>query len=173
MIQSRPGLAVFTVLVSLAFGLPAFGAAAQSADDGAADKPKLVDLWLPGDAGTRMNIRGRVTTLDGTPIAGASIFIRQADGNGVYTDQYTTTIESDHRGRYQFGSVVPGQYYGVKHVHLWVTHDAYRALDTEILFKGDPNLDDENAPNAIFLEEATVNGETIMYGRFDIVLAPQ
>lgn len=173
MTGSRRGPAVFAVLASLALGLSAFAAAAQGAADSAADKPKLVDLWLPGDAGTRMNIRGRVTALDGTPIAGASIFIRQADGNGEYTERYSTTIESDHKGRYQFASVVPGQYYGVKHVHLWITHDAYRALDTEILFKGDPNLHDENAPNAIFLEEATVNGETVMYGRFDIMLAPQ
>ena len=42
-----------------------------------------------------------------------------------------------------------------------------------ILFKGDPNLDDPQSPNAIFLEEASVKGETILYGRFDIELTPR
>ena len=180
MIQLRYGLVALLACTALSFNPGAFAAGmmlAQAAStpasgDSNSDKAKLVDLWLPGDPGQRMNIRGRVTALDGTPVAGASIFIRQADGNGDYIDRYSTTIESDHRGRFQFGSALPGQYYGTKHVHLWVTHDAYQSLDTEILFKGDPNLTDPDAPNAIFLEEATVNDETILYGRFDIMLVP-
>ena len=137
------------------------------------DKPKLVDFWRPGDAGQRMNIRGRVTSLDGTPLAGIPISIRQANGDGDYTQRYRTTLLSDAKGRYQFGSVVPGNYYGVKHVHIEVYHDGYEYFDTEILFKGDPNLDGyTDAEQAIFLEESTVNGETILFGRFDIVLVP-
>ena len=88
--------------------------------DEADSKPKLVDLWRPGDAGQRMNIRGRVTNLDGTPLAGIPISIRQANGDGDYTQRYSTTLLSDEKGRYQFGSVVPGNYYGVKHVHIGV-----------------------------------------------------
>ncbi len=147
--------------------------AADTALAQAGDKPRLVDLWQPGDAGQRMNIRGKVTTIDGTPVAGALIYIRQADGNGVYTENYSTTIESNDRGLYQFGSVVPGQYSSTKHVHLWVAHDNHGSVTTEILFKGDPNLEDPDAPNAVFLEEATVNGETILFGRFDITLPSQ
>ncbi len=138
-----------------------------------AKKPQLVDLWRPGDPGQRMNIRGRVTGIDGTPVAGAAIHIRQANGAGDYTERYSTTLQTDHKGLYQYGSAVPGQYYGTKHVHVWVTHDAYQSLDTEIYFKGDPNLEDQEAPNAIFLEEANVKGETILYGRFDIELVPR
>ena len=136
-----------------------------------AEKPKLVELWQPGDPGERMNIRGRVTTVDGTPVAGAQIHIRQADGNGDYTPNYSTTIETDAKGRYQFGTVLPGQYYGTKHVHIWAIHDDHGSISTEILFQGDPNLEDPDAPNAIFLEEATVNGETILFGRFDMTLS--
>ena len=136
-------------------------------------KPLLVDLWRPGDPGQRMNIRGRVTTVDGSPVEGVLIHIRQADGNGEYSPNYSTTIMTDARGRYQFGSVLPGQYYGTKHVHLWVNHDSYGSLSTEILFQGDPNLENPDAANAIFLEEATVNNETVLYGRFDIVLGTQ
>ena len=49
-------------------------------------KPRLIDFWQPGDNGQRMNIRGRVTSLDGTPLAGIPISIRQANGDGEYTD---------------------------------------------------------------------------------------
>jgi protocatechuate 3,4-dioxygenase beta subunit len=140
---------------------------------GESKKSRLVDLWQPGDPGQRMNIRGRVTSIDGTPLAGIPISIRQADGNGDYTDNYQTTLMSDDKGRFQFGSVVPGNYSGAKHVHVTVYTDGYQYFDTSILFKGDPNIEyhyDDGEP--IFLEEATVNGNTIMFGRFDIVLLP-
>ena len=145
----------------------------SSASSEADKKPKLVDLWQPGDAGQRMNIRGRVTSLDGTPLGGITVSIRQADGDGDYTERYSTTLLTDPKGRYQFGSVVPGNYIGVRHVHIGVYQSGYRYFDTQIRFKGDPNLDGlSEAENAIFLEESTVNGETILFGRFDIVLVP-
>ncbi|MFT5658169.1 MAG: protocatechuate 3,4-dioxygenase beta subunit [Gammaproteobacteria bacterium] len=69
--------------------------------------------------------------------------------------------------------MLPGGYSGNKHVHIGVNQTGYGYFDTEIFFKGDANLDEVNdSPNAIFLEEATVNGEAILFGRFDIVLTP-
>lgn len=138
-----------------------------------AESSGKVDFWSPGDAGQRMDIRGQVTSLDGTPIAGAIINIRQADGDGVYSGQYSGSVMSNQRGNYQFGSVVPGNYTGERHVHVFVEHEDYRYLDTEILFKDDPNLVDGSDPRAVFLEEGNVNGEKMMFGRFDIVLLPQ
>ena len=138
-----------------------------------ADSGKVVNLWQPGDPGERMVIRGRVTSLDGRPLPGVPIFIRQADGTGTYTERYGTVLVTDERGVYQFGSVVPGQYYGVKHVHVTIDHDAYQWYDSRILFKGDPNLDESRARDAIFLEEATVDGDKILFGRFDITLTPR
>ncbi len=137
-------------------------------------KSKMVSLWQPGDPGQRMNIRGRVTSIDGTPVTGASIFIRQTDGNGDYHDaRYNAKLITDQEGGYQFASVLPGQYYGIKHVHVWVNHDAYEYLETRIEFKGDPSLDESTAPEAIFLEEGNINGETVLFGRFDMVLTPK
>jgi protocatechuate 3,4-dioxygenase beta subunit len=49
-------------------------------------KSKLIDLWQPGDPGQRMNIRGRVTSIDGTPLGGIHISLRQANGAGDYTE---------------------------------------------------------------------------------------
>ena len=171
-------LAIMNLLVpAVVYASDTTLAQAESTSPGSSEvdsKPKLVDLWQPGDAGQRMNIRGRVTSIDGTPLAGIPVSIRQADGHGDYTQRYSTTVLSDDKGRYQFGSVVPGNYIGVRHVHIGVYHEGYQYYDSQILFKGDPNLDGyTDADQAIFLEEATVNDETILFGRFDIMLVPQ
>ena len=181
MVSSRLSLAAILAVLSItaspaamAFSLVVAQSAATPSSEITADgKSKLVELWQPGDSGERMNIRGRVTTIDGTPLAGVRIFIRQADGSGDYHDQrYNAILESDQKGRYQFGSVVPGNYFGARHVHLAINHEGYNYLDTQILFKGDPNIDESAEANAVFLEESEVKGETILFGRFDIVLTP-
>ena len=153
------------------------GPLAAQSDSGGADstqKTRLVDFWRPGDAGERMNIRGRVTSLDGTPLPGIQISIRQADGTGEYTDRYRGVLTTDAKGRYQFGTVVPGNYTGARHVHVTVYEPGWEYYDTSILFKDDPNQQSHyQGGTAIFLEESTVNGETIKFGRFDIVLTPE
>ena len=67
--------------------------------------------------------------------------------------------------------MLPGQYSSTKHIHVFVTHADYASLNTEIRFRGDPNLaggayDD----NAIVVEEASVGGATVLLGEFNIVL---
>ena len=120
-----------------------------------------------------MNIRGRVTSLDGTPLPGIEISIRQADGYGDYTGQHSGVLTTDGKGRYQFGSVVPGNYTGARHVHVTIYQEGWQYFDTSILFKDDPSQETHYQDGtAIFLEESTVNGETILFGRFDIVLTP-
>lgn len=150
--------------------------AAQSDSSGAdsTQKARLVDFWRPGDVGERMNIRGRVTSLDGTPLPGVQISIRQADGDGDYSERYRGVLTTDDKGRFQFGSVVPGNYTGARHVHVTVYQSGWEYFDTSILFKDDPNQQSHyDYGTAIFLEESTVNGETIKFGRFDIELTPE
>ena len=167
---TRPRASAALLAAALVFACGAV--VAQS--DGSSKKAELIDMWQPGDTGPRMNIRGRVTSLDGTPLAGINISIRQANGDGDYTEQYRATLTTDDKGRYQFGSAVPGNYMGAKHVHVTVYQDGWEYFDSSILFKGDPNLDEHYEDGtAIFLEESTVNGETIMFGRFDIMLTPE
>ena len=172
--RSAALLAIVFLLVSrVAFGLSLTVAQAETSPSSAENKPKLVNLWRPGDPGERMNIRGRVTSINGTPLSGISVSIRQADGNGVYQDRYSTTLETDQKGRFQFASVVPGNYMGLRHVHIWSYQEGYQYYESRILFQGDPYLKESGyADHAIFLEESTVNGETILFGRFDIVLTP-
>ncbi|MBF0277351.1 MAG: hypothetical protein HQM13_06165, partial [SAR324 cluster bacterium] len=114
---------------------------------------------------------GRVRDVSGKGIMGAKVNIRQADGNGDYHPRYSGTFTTGKDGIYAFATVLPGQYGGVKHIHVHVSHEDYPSLTTQILFKGDPNLDEESSRKfGIILEKAQVKGEKILIGRFDIVL---
>jgi protocatechuate 3,4-dioxygenase beta subunit len=149
------------LVVSLVFASATVAANSESPSSGADKKSKLVDLWQPGDSGQRMNIRGRVTSLDGTPLPGINIEIRQPDGDGDWIDQYQTTLTTDEKGRY-----------GTPFVHVKVYQDGWEYFDTNIVFEDDTEVFEEDG-TPVFLEESTVKGETIMFGRFDIVLSPE
>ena len=136
------------------------------------DRPALVDLWKPGDSGQRMRIRGRVTSLDGRPVPNVVIRFRHADSEGIDWSYHLGDVIANEKGVYQFGSVIPGNSHRLSHVHVTVDHDGYEYLETEFYFKDDPKADEDD-PNAIFLEAGTVDGETMMYGRYDITLVPR
>lgn len=135
-------------------------------------RPGMMELWQPGDSGQRMRIRGRVTSLDGRPLANVVVGIRHADSEGLDWSYYQGEVITNEKGLYQFGSVIPGNSHRLSHVHVTVDHPGYEYLDTEFHFKHDPKAA-ENDPDAIFLEEGTVGGETMMYGRYDITLIPR
>ena len=161
------------LIVNLVFVHFTAAASSESPSSDAVKKPKLIDLWQPGDSGQRMNIRGRVTSLDGTPLSGINIEIRQPDGDGDWIEQYQTTLTTDAKGRYQFGSVVPeSNFCGDPFVYVKVYQEGWEYFDTNIVFEGDTEVYEEDG-TPVFLEESTVNGETIMFGRFDIVLSPE
>lgn len=137
-----------------------------------AQQSETTELWRPGEPGQRMRIRGRVTSIDGTPLANVPVRVRHADSEGLDWSYYQGIAVTNSKGDYQFGSVVPGNSHRLSHVHVYVNHDGYRYLETEFYFKDDPKAAKDD-PNSINLEAATVNDETIMFGRFDIMLLPQ
>jgi protocatechuate 3,4-dioxygenase beta subunit len=165
---------IFTLLAALAvLGAALTPAATLATSSGEAAPGTTLNLWRPGDPGQPIRISGWVRSSNGKPIPGATIYIRQADGTGEYTPDYQASLKTDKDGSYRFSSVLPGQYYGVKHIHIGAVHDGYEYLETEIVFKGDPNLDPESASKlAIHLEEATVNDKKVLFGRFDMTLRP-
>ena len=174
---------VYTILAALILALsltipvkaqtPPLLLDAQKTDEQNAES-KGISLWQPGDPGQRLFIDGSVLTPDGQGIADAVLYIRQADGNGIYhEDRYRAVLSTDRDGRYGFGTVLPGQYSSTKHIHVYVQHSNYLPMETQILFMGDSNLDESTQRRrGIFLEDSTVDGETFLYGRFDIVLEP-
>ena len=162
-------LTLFATILSLMLApLDASATETQAANG----KAKMVDFWSPGDSGQRMRIRGRVTTLDGTPVPNLEIFFRHADSEGIDWSYHRGYVTTNDKGIYQFGSVIPGNSHRLSHVHVYVDHPEFEYLDTEFYFKDDPKVDETN-PNAIFLEEGTVSGETMMFGRYDILLVPR
>ena len=136
------------------------------------DKPKMLELWSPGDSGQRMRIRGRVTNADGSPLPNVEIRFRHADSTGADRSYHQGVLSTNERGVYQFGSVIPGNNHRLSHVHVYISHPGFRYVDTEFHFKDDPKASPDD-PNAIFLEESIVNGDKMMYGRWDITLTPQ
>jgi len=138
-------------------------------------KAKLIDLWQPGDTGQRMNIRGRVTGPDGAPLGGIEVSVRQPDGDGDWSQRYHTTLTTDAQGRYQFGSVVPkSKYCGAPAVSVSVYQDGWEYFDTDLVFSEDHDMSSYYGDGEpVFLEESTVGGETIMFGRYDITLSPE
>ena len=173
---SRPPAVAASLITALLFSASAALANSETQGAQSPEKRQLVDLWQPGDSGERMNIRGRVTSLDGTPLGGINIEIRQPNGDGQWDEQYRTTLTTDDKGRYQFGSVVPvSQYCGDPHVEVVVYQNGWEYFDDKIVFQQDfgsnSHFYGEGTP--VFLEESEVNGETIKYGRFDIMLSPE
>ena len=172
---SRSPAIAGSLLAALVFTVGAAHAGTETPSD-TPKKPQLIDLWQPGDSGERMNIRGRVTSLDGTPLGGINIEIRQPNGDGHWDSQYRTTLTTDAKGRYQFGSVVPvSNHCGDPHVEVIVYQSGWSYFDEKIVIQ----QDFESASlyygdgTPVFLEESEVNGESMKYGRFDIVLSPE
>ena len=135
------------------------------------EAPGTAMLWQPGDPGERLFLRGRVVSGDGRPVGGAVVYLRQADGTGVYTDRYQARLETAADGSFSIATVLPGQYRGVKHIHMAATHQAYPPLETRVVFKGDPNLNQPGARDlVVLLEEVHQDGETVLVGDLELVL---
>lgn len=159
--------------------IPALAAAKETQDSNSSQsstqaeqgKPAMMELWSPGDKGQRMRIRGRVIGEDGKPIPNVKIRFRHADADGINRSYHQGTLETNERGVYQFGSVIPGNNHRLSHVHVYISHPGYRYLETEFYFKEDPKANPDD-PNSIFLEEGTIDDIKMKYGRWDVTLTP-
>lgn len=76
------------------------------------------DICLDG-VGEKLEVRGRITDLDGCPIAGATVETWQANGSGLYENQEPDNqpefnlrgvFSTDAQGRFSYRSVMPGGY---------------------------------------------------------------
>jgi len=164
--------ALLLSVIFLSVSATAQDKADQNDADNSQNQSQMLELWKPGDTGQRMRIRGRVTNTDGSPIPNVTIRFRHADSEGVNRSYFQGELETNRRGVYQFGSVIPGNNHRLSHVHVYISHPGFRYVDTEFHFKDDPKANPDD-PNAIFLEASETDGEKMMYGRWDITLTPQ
>ncbi|HKC44627.1 MAG TPA: intradiol ring-cleavage dioxygenase [Burkholderiales bacterium] len=114
-------------------------------------------------------VTGKILSMDGKPIAGATVDVWQARANGVYDIQEPDSefelrgrVKSNAEGRYAFRTYKP-KFYGVPtdgpvgdllramgrhpmrpaHMHLIVSAPGYRQVITHAFVSGDPYLDSD------------------------------
>ena len=196
MIHPSPAVEVTTIMSLLRFGgrplrlaavlcalvhADAGGAAAQSEPTRSTGAgPEYRDtalssarLWQDGDPGERLHLRGRVVSVGGEPVDGAQLIMWQADGGGSYhPERYRTRLYTAENGEFRLTTAVPGQYYGLAHIHVMVSHPNFQPLTTRVLFKGDPYLGEADDDLAIMLEEVRKDDATVMVGSVQFVLEP-
>jgi len=117
--------------------------------------------------GDYMFVEGKVTDIEGKPVANAIIDTWETDGHGQYDTQYEDRVEPDCRGRlttakdgsYSFRAVVPVSYpipgdgpvgkmmrvlerhvYRPAHLHIQISAPGFESLTTSLFFNGDPYL---------------------------------
>lgn len=136
---------------------------------GAPDSPLGADIGegVPGEPCFYM---GRVTDLDGKPLAGALLDVWSGDGDGKYDMQLSAAptmrargrFRTDAEGRYWFWSIHP-KYYPVPddgpvgemlratnrninrpgHIHMMIAADGHVPLTTHIFVAGSPYIDED------------------------------
>jgi hydroxyquinol 1,2-dioxygenase len=136
--------------------------------------PGAPDLPLGADIGEGVGepafYMGRVTDLDGQPLAGALLDIWSGDGNGLYDVQLSDTpkmrargrFRTDAEGRYWFWSIRP-TFYPVPHdgpvgemlracgrnvnrpghIHMHVSAPGHVQLTTHLFVAGSPFIDED------------------------------
>lgn len=141
--------------------------------DGAPLRPAWANIAGGGIGGDSLVVDGRVTALDGTPLAGAELDVWQTAPNGFYEGQDPAQPEmnlrgkfvTDAQGRYGFRTVKPVSYqiptdgpvgellraagrhpWRPAHVHLIVAAPGYETTTTSIFIAGDPYI----ASDAVF-----------------------
>jgi len=136
---------------------------------GAPDVPLGTDIGegVPGEPAFYM---GRVTDLDGKPLAGALLDVWSGDGEGMYDVQLSSEptmrargrFRTDEQGRYWFWSIRPNYYpipvdgpVGVMmratdrginrpgHMHMMVSAEAHVPLTTHIFVANSPYLHED------------------------------
>ncbi len=101
--------------------------------------------------GTVMNLAGKIYSIDGEPLAGATVEMWQCDETGEYRHpssggeapaqrgfQGFARIQSASDGSYSFRTLKPVPYNGrPAHVHFRVLAQGYRDLTTQMYFNGE------------------------------------
>lgn len=114
--------------------------------------PNQAQLRRPGDAGLPLQVSGAVYDTRGDVQSGASIEIWQANHRGLYDIDgysYRTTLATDQKGKYEFGSLMPGHYPGrvCQHIHYLVKAPGHKPLITQLYFATDPVFEGDPAHN--------------------------
>jgi catechol 1,2-dioxygenase len=157
--------------------------------------PYRAKITPPLAPGTVLVISGRVFGHDTRkPLPNTVLDIWQADHQGRYDNDdpkrppaanvfvNRARLVTDENGYYEFETIHPGAYqidaktWRPSHIHYWVRHANYRALITQLYFRGDKhNKADAWIRESLIIDmrqHKAANNQTYKTGTFDVVLAP-
>ena len=130
------------------------------------DAPSKVAIAAKEESGERLIVTGQVFGPDGkTPLAGASVYVYHTDAKGLYTPETNDNrnprlrgyMRTDAQGRYEFSTIKPAPYPNNRiaaHIHYVVNAPGHRERVFEIVFEGDPNIDERMRADAAKEESA-------------------
>ncbi|MBB3082060.1 catechol 1,2-dioxygenase [Geodermatophilus sabuli] len=126
----------------------------------------------PDEPGTPLRFAGHVTSVDGTPLAGARVEMWHADDDGFYSQfapgipewNLRGTVVTDADGGFVIHTIQPAPYqiptdgscgkliaaagwhaWRPAHLHLKVSAPGHQLITTQLYFPGDPHNDDDIA----------------------------
>jgi catechol 1,2-dioxygenase len=155
----------------------------------------------PDETGTPLTFTGRVTDLDGNPIAGAELDIWQADADGYYSGfaphlpegNLRGVVAADEQGHFEIRTVQPAPYqiptdgptgqmitaagwhpWRPAHLHLLVRAPGHRQITTQLYFSGGQWLDSDvaEAVKPELILDPQDTGDGTRRVEYDFVLEP-
>lgn len=143
---------LITLLMFLSFPFVFSTQAPTVAEKSALSKITITAKEEPGE---RLVVSGVVYGTDGkTPLAGASVYVFHTDAKGLYTPgpnndnrnpRLRGYMRTDAQGRYEYSTIRPASYPNTRvmaHIHYVVNAPGYKERIFEIVFEGDPFIDD-------------------------------
>jgi protocatechuate 3,4-dioxygenase beta subunit len=127
--------------------------------------PNTTMLRAAGDPGVPLTVTGRVISVHGEPVPGATIEVWQADHGGLYDLEgyrYRAALAAGSSGAYSFDSIMPGHYPArvARHVHYFVTAPAHKPLSTQLYFATDEAF--EGNPDANYSKDPLITSRTLV-----------
>lgn len=149
-------------IAAAAIALPLTLPTAQTIHEAPANAPSSGRLAPAGEPGQAMHVSGVVVAANGTPIAGASLYVYQTDREGYYgvkpasdnrNPRLKLFLRSDAKGAWSFETIRPGSYPGSRvpgHIHFEVSAPGQAPKIFEIVFEGDPFVTEQMRTNPAF-----------------------
>ena len=140
-------------LVTLLIGLLLF-VPAQAPQVAEKNAPSKIAVAAKAEPGERLTVTGSVYGSDGkTPLSGVSVYVYHTDAKGLYTPENNDNrnprlrgyMRTDAQGRYEFSTIKPAPYPNNRipaHIHYVVNAPGYKERVFEIVFAGDPLIDE-------------------------------
>jgi len=152
--------------VLLMICLLSFTVCAQAPQVAEKDAPSKAVIAAKEEPGERLIVTGQVFGPDGkTPLAGASVYVYHTDAKGLYTPETNDNrnprlrgyMRTDAQGRYEYSTIKPAPYPNNRiaaHIHYVVNAPGHQERVFEIVFEGDPNIDERMRADAAKEESA-------------------